>query len=89
MQDDDAPDMAAPDLARAVEEAGAAFARVVAQASYRNRQCCVAARDRAGAAEDRRGRHVGIAGLAATVCAPPWIVIGGSMRCGRISGGGT
>jgi hypothetical protein len=36
MQDDDAPDMAAPDLARAVEEAGAAFARVVAQASYRN-----------------------------------------------------
>jgi hypothetical protein len=36
MQDDVAPDMAAPDLARAVEEAGAAFARVVAQASYRN-----------------------------------------------------
>jgi hypothetical protein len=36
MQDDDAPDTAAPDLARAVEEAGAAFARVVAQASYRS-----------------------------------------------------
>jgi hypothetical protein len=36
MQDDDAPDAPVADLRRSVEEAGAAFARVVAQASYRN-----------------------------------------------------
>jgi hypothetical protein len=33
MQDEDAPDGPAADLPRSVEEAGAAFARVVAQAS--------------------------------------------------------
>jgi hypothetical protein len=35
MQDDDAPEAPALDLARVIEEAGAAFSRAVAQASYR------------------------------------------------------